>query len=46
MPKYPKTRARLVDSDGWVWVEADLTPPAIKRILKEYQRQQIWLSLI
>jgi len=44
--KYPKTHARLVDSDGWCWVEADLTPPAIKRIIKEYLKQDIWLTLI
>ena len=44
--KHPKTHARLIDSDGWIWVESDLTPPAIKRILKEYQRNGIWLTLI
>ena len=42
--KYPKREIALVDESGREWVRACLTAPAIKRIIKLYQLQEIYLQ--
>lgn len=42
--KYPKREIALVDDDGREWVRATLTAPAIKRIIKLYKSEGIWLE--
>lgn len=44
MAKYPKREIALIDEEGREWVRACLTAPAIKRIIKLYKDQDIWLS--
>lgn len=42
--KYPKREISLVDEAGQEWARAILTTPAIKRLIKLYQGQGIYLS--
>lgn len=44
MPKYPKREIALVDEEGREWVRACLTAPVIKRIIRLYQGQGVWLE--
>ena len=44
MAKYPKQEIALVDDSGVEWVRACLSAPAIKRMIKLYQGQGVWLS--
>lgn len=46
MPKYPKREIVLVDETGAEWVRATLTAPAMKRIIRLYQAQEVYLSEI
>lgn len=43
--KREKREIRLLDELGATWVEATLTEPAIKRMIREYQKQGIWLEV-
>lgn len=42
--KYPKREIALVDEAGQEWARAILTAPAIKRLIKLYKDQGIWLE--
>ena len=42
--RYPKREIALVDEEGQEWVRATLTAPAIKRIIRLYQLQEIYLQ--
>ena len=42
--KYPKREIALVDEAGQEWARAILTAPAIKRLIKLYQLQEIYLQ--
>ena len=42
--KYPKREIALIDEKGREWARAILTAPAIKRLIKLYQGQGIYLS--
>lgn len=42
--KYAKREVCLVDDLGVEWVRASLTAPAVKRIIRLYQAQEVWLS--
>ena len=42
--KYPKREIALIDDEGNEWARAILTAPAIKRLIKLYQGQGIYLS--
>lgn len=44
MPKYPKREIVLVDETGAEWVRATLTAPAMKRIIRLYQAQEVYLE--
>ena len=44
MAKYPKREIALVDESGQEWARAVLSAPAIKRLIKLYQGQGIYLS--
>lgn len=44
MSKTVKREIALVDESGVEWVRANLTPAAIKRIIKLYKMQEIWLN--
>ena len=44
MRKYPKREIALIDEEGREWVRACLTEPVIKRIIKLYRAQEIWLK--
>ena len=44
MAKYPKQEIALVDDSGVEWVRACLSAPAVKRIIKLYKDQGLWLS--
>ena len=43
--KQSKQYTRLIDHDGWCWIEAELTPAQVKRLTREYQKQEIWLTI-
>lgn len=45
MPKQEKREIVLVDESGFEWIRAALTPPAIKRIIRLYRAQEIWLEI-
>lgn len=42
--KYPKREIALVDDSGQEWARATLSAPAIKRLIKLYQLQEIYLQ--
>ena len=42
--KYPKREIALVDEEGQEWARATLSAPAIKRLIKLYQLQEIYLQ--
>lgn len=42
--KYPKREIALVDEEGQEWARAILSAPAIKRLIKLYKDQGIWLE--
>lgn len=44
MSKQLKREIALVDDSGIEWVRAALTPAAVKRIIKLYKMQEIWLN--
>lgn len=44
MAKYAKREIALIDEEGTEWVRAQLTPPAIARLIKIYKAQNIWLE--
>ena len=44
MPKQEKKEIALIDEEGHEWVRATLTAPAIKRIIRLYKAQEIWLT--
>lgn len=44
MAKYPKREIALIDDEGNEWARAILTAPAIKRLIKLYQLQEIYLQ--
>jgi hypothetical protein len=44
MPKLKERDVCLVDEEGKEWVRASLTPPKIKRIIREYLRYEIRLE--
>jgi len=44
MPKYPKREITLIDEQGQEWVRAYLTAPAIKRLIRLYQAQGLYLE--
>jgi hypothetical protein len=44
MAKQLKTTTLLADKSGAVWVEAQLSEPQVKRIIKQYERFGIKLT--
>jgi len=44
MAKQFKTNTLLADSEGKVWVEAQLSEAQVKRIIKQYERFEIKLT--
>jgi hypothetical protein len=44
MAKTIKTTTLLADSEGKVWVEAQLSEAEVKRLIKGYKRENIWLT--
>lgn len=44
MAKYPKRLTVLADPDGFIWVEAELSEPRARAIVKQYLAQGIYLS--
>jgi hypothetical protein len=44
MAKVIKAHTLLADNRGAVWVEAELSPAQIKRIIKSYERAGVFLS--
>jgi hypothetical protein len=44
MAKQFKTTTLLADESGRVWVEAQLTQPQVKRLIKQYERFDITLT--
>lgn len=44
MAKTVKREVCLIDDTGAEWVRATLSPSAVKRIVKEYLRQGVWLK--
>lgn len=42
--KYPKREIALIDDNGQEWARAVLSAPAIKRLIKLYQGQGIYLE--
>ena len=44
MTKLKQREVCLVDEEGREWVRASLTPPKIKRIIREYLRYEIHLE--
>lgn len=44
MAKVIKSYTLLADNSGAVWVEAELSPAQIKRIIKSYERAGVFLS--
>ena len=44
MTKLKEKEVCLVDKQGREWVRASLTPPKIKRIIREYLRYEIHLE--
>ena len=44
MAKQFKTTTLLADESGRVWVEAQLTQPQVKRLIKQYERFEITLT--
>lgn len=44
MAKVVKSYTLLADTSGAVWVEAELSPAQIKRIIKSYERAGIFLA--
>lgn len=44
MAKTIKTHTLLADSEGKVWVEAQLSEAEVKRLIKGYKRENIWLT--
>jgi len=44
MPRLNEREVCLVDEEGREWVRASLTPPKIKRIIREYLRYEIHLE--
>ena len=43
--KREKRDVRLIDEQGVEWITATLTEPAIKRLIKLYKDQNIWLEI-
>lgn len=39
-----KREISLMDSEGFEWVRANLTPASVKRIVKEFARFEIYLE--
>jgi hypothetical protein len=44
MAKVIKTHTLLADDSGAVWVEAQLSEAEVKRLIKGYKRENIWLT--
>jgi hypothetical protein len=44
MAKTIKTYTLLADDSGAVWVEAQLSEAEVKRLIKGYKRENIWLT--
>lgn len=44
MAKVIKSYTLLADNRGAVWVEAELSPAQVKRIIKSYERAGVFLS--
>jgi len=44
MAKVIKTHTLLADESGAVWVEAELSEAEVKRLIKGYKRENIWLT--
>ena len=44
MAKTIKTHTLLADDSGAVWVEAQLSEAEVKRLIKGYKRENIWLT--
>ena len=44
MAKAIKSQVVLVDTSGALWVEAELSPAQIKRIIRSYERAGIFLE--
>ena len=44
MAKVMKTTTLLADESGAVWVEAQLSEAEVKRLIKGYKRENIWLT--
>lgn len=42
--KYPKREIALIDESGQEWARAVLSAPAIKRLIKLYKDQGVWLE--
>ena len=45
MSRQPKERYILTDYTGKVWPDADLTPAALKRMRREYERFGVYLEI-
>lgn len=45
MSKTIKSEVSLVDEQGREWVRAILSPATIKRLVRMYQAQEVWLSV-
>lgn len=43
MAKQVKQETRLVDDSGVEWIHAALTPATVKRMIREYQKLEIYL---
>jgi len=44
MAKVMKSYTLLADDSGLVWVEAQLSEAEVKRLIKGYNRENIWLT--
>ena len=44
MAKVMKSYTLLADDSGLVWVEAQLSEAEVKRLIKGYKRENIWLT--
>jgi hypothetical protein len=45
MPKVIKSNTALIDREGEVWVEAELSDTQIKRLIKAYDKFQVSLKI-
>lgn len=45
MSRQPKQRYILTDYTGKVWLDTDLTPSALKRMRREFERFGIYLEI-